>query len=656
VKLALGSLVALVTVVANVRAPDATTTPARAVDFVHEVLPTLQRAGCSSAYCHGSATGRAGFKLSLFGSDAEADYSAITAQLGGRRLDLQDPPASLLVQKALGRLDHGGGRRLARDGFAHGLLLEWIAGGAPWRGTVAAQLTGLTLSVDDERMRAVATYEGENGPEQRDVSDLALFSSTNPNVVEIDVEGVVRERGAGLAYGIARYGNQTARVRIVRAFPAAGHGADSLALSSHALDVVWGRHLRELGLAPAPRVGCERLARRLYLDLIGRPPTPQELREFTAAPDVAAVASRLTLRPEFAEVWGERLARWLEVPTNGPDAARLRAACVAAVHNGGRVTSIANDVIDGRLGAVDRLPDARDRGEYVARTLLGVRIGCARCHDHPLDHWRRREHLAWSACFAQRRPDGMGGTTDGVLFDPDRGDAVTPELPAFGSLPARIVGEDRRGALREFVGAREHDQLARNFANRTFAELLGRGLVEPPDDHRVGNPACAPELLETLVAELHGQEDRLAALVVFVTTSALYAADVSAESGPAVDLFAARASLPLRPEAYVRALTAIVGGAPVQALPGSPLARELALQNGTALPDLLARGGSTIDAIFDLGGSGPERLDELWLTVLSRSPRQEEIERFLPFASGDLASFRDLAQALFTGREFGHRR
>ena len=112
-KFALGSLVTLVLVVANGHSPEVSAAR-RTVDFVDEVLPTLQRAGCSSAYCHGSATGRAGFKLSLFGSDAEADYAAITTQLGGCRIDLQDFLASLIVQKALGRLDHGGGRRFLR--------------------------------------------------------------------------------------------------------------------------------------------------------------------------------------------------------------------------------------------------------------------------------------------------------------------------------------------------------------------------------------------------------------------------------------------------------------------------------------------------------------------------------------------------------------
>src|SRR5262245_21183855 len=98
--------------------------PAPPLDFRNDVLPILQRQGCSSAYCHGSATGRAGFKLSLFGSEPGADFAAIATALGGRRIDLLDPEHSLLVQKALGRLDHGGGRRVPRDSVTHRALVE----------------------------------------------------------------------------------------------------------------------------------------------------------------------------------------------------------------------------------------------------------------------------------------------------------------------------------------------------------------------------------------------------------------------------------------------------------------------------------------------------------------------------------------------------
>src|SRR6188474_584644 len=125
--------------------------PPRALDFTHDVLPVLQRYGCSSAYCHGSATGRAGLQLSLFGSDPAADYAMLATQLGGRRIDLRDPDQSLVLQKALGGLDHGGGRRLPRNGAAHHLLREWIAAGAPWQLGEPQRLDSLRVILRGER-------------------------------------------------------------------------------------------------------------------------------------------------------------------------------------------------------------------------------------------------------------------------------------------------------------------------------------------------------------------------------------------------------------------------------------------------------------------------------------------------------------------------
>jgi hypothetical protein len=415
----------------------------------------------------------------------------------------------------------------------------------------------------------------------------------------------------------------------------------------HALDRAWRAQLREVGLQPAPPVDSNRLLRRLCLDLVGRPPTPHELDAFAARPDVAATVAALLLRPEFAVVWGEHLARWFEVE----QAAR---AFAERLRRAEPLPGIAAAVVDGSLGRVEQLQDPRDRAEYVGRTLLGVRIGCARCHDHPLDRWRRSEHLAFSACFAPPRPDGAGGMAAGVLFDPDSGDAVAPRLPALGTHGEAAPGTDRRAAVRAFVLAGDHDQLARNLANRVFAELLGRGLVEPVDDHRPGNPPLSAAMLDALVAEYHARGGSLAALVAFVATSAVYAADL-ADAGAAAHLLAARTSQPLRPAAFARAAAAVLGSDGAPELPAAGLARELELQNGDRLPAMLAAGGTTVDAIFDTGVDASERLRELWRTVLSRLPRADETERMLPLAA-DRSAFRDLALALLTGREFGHRR
>lgn len=636
--------------------------PPRRFDFAYDVLPILQRQGCSSAYCHGSATGRAGFKLSLFGSDAAADYAAIATQLGGRRLDLRAPDQSLLVQKALGHLDHGGGRRLPRDGVAHEALRQWIAAGAPWRAGEREQLQSLRVYVRGERVAAEAGFgvAGDERQHVRDVSDVALYSTSDPTVVDVDADGRLDRRGAGQAYVMARYSNLTAVTRVVRPF--GGIPAPAGPAPAHALDAALCAQLAGLGLQPAGSVAGAQLARRLYLDLVGRPPTPQELDAFVASPDVAATVALLAERPEFAEVWGAHLADWFEVPDAGGKgpaaaaAARDRAALVQAVARGDSLPAIARAVALGEVGLLERLSDARDRAEYAGRTLLGKRIGCARCHDHPSDRWRRSEHLAFSACFAPPRPDGAGGTMAGALFDPEAGERVEPRFLSLAPGGSEVPSEDdRRCDVADFLLSRQHDAFARNACNRVFALVFGRGLVEPVDDHRLGNPPLDPGMLDALVAAFHRDEGRLPELLAFLLTSAAYAAPPAQQDGPETTWFVRRASRPLPPDTFGRAVAAVVGRAPAVQLPGSALARELALRNGPMLHDLLAAGGTTVDATFDLCGTPDERLVELWRTVLSRAPRAEEIERFVPFAA-DRSAFRDLAYALLSGREFGHER
>ena len=104
---------------------------ASAPSFRKDVLPVLTRQGCNAGGCHGAAAGKAGFRLSLFGYDPVADHARVTRELRGRRIDLVEPRASLILRKPLLELPHGGGRRLERDSPAYSILDEWIARGAP---------------------------------------------------------------------------------------------------------------------------------------------------------------------------------------------------------------------------------------------------------------------------------------------------------------------------------------------------------------------------------------------------------------------------------------------------------------------------------------------------------------------------------------------
>ncbi len=605
-------------------------------DFRVDVLPHLQRLGCSSAYCHGSATGQGGFKLSLFGSDPVADYAAIVTEFGGRRIDRNAPDTSLIVQKALGKLDHGGGRRLPRDGEAHATLRAWIAAAAPWRGPDVT-LGGLVVRREADRLLAIATVDGR----EVDVTERALFSTSHAGVVEVAPSGAVREIGPGRAHAIARWLDFTATIEVLVPFGA----TRATPASTHALDAAWHQHASDLGVAPASPVSTAVLARRLHLDLLGRPPTPQELRDFAAKPQIADTVRHLTTHAAFAEVWGEHLARWFDVPTEGG-----RRQLVAAVRRGDSLRTIARQVADGTVPAWVGRADPRDRAEHAARALLGVRIGCARCHDHPDDRWRRGDHLAFSAAFAPPRAAPGGGMTTGVLFD-DAGQVVAPRWLA-------LPGTRHAGAatFAEFVLDDGHQQLARHLANRLFAELLGRGLVEPADDHRPSNPALHAGMLAALVDEFVRSEGALAGLLTFVMTSSLYALPTVAPEDASGPWLLANAVREHRDTTFARALRAVLGRDPSGELPNEPLARELALRNGDFVHDALARGGTTIDALFDFASTPRERLDALWNTVLSRLPRDDEVNAFLPAVSADLAAFRDLACALLLGREFGERR
>lgn len=666
---------------------------------MHDVLPVLQRAGCSSAYCHGSATGRAGFRLSLFGSDAASDFEAITTQFGGRRLDLREPDRSLLLQKALGKLAHGGGRRLAMHDDSYQRLRAWVAAGAPFRGHAARELVGLEVALVAGRAVATARFEhassgGAGSTIEQDVSDVAWFATSDPLVVAVDANGVLTYRGKGQAHITARFGNLTAIARVVRAF--APVGVAERVPDESSLDRAYRAHLAELGLSLAKPVSPAQLVRRLHLDLVGRPPTPQELDQFVAQclvaeevpTAIARCVARLSARREFAEVWGEHLADWFELPpsTDASPAAQVarrhRRDLVDGVAQGLGLPAIARRlVLWGREGTasstsmIDRFGDARDRAEYAGRTLLGMRIGCARCHDHPSDRWRQSEHVAFSACFAAPRATapvatgpaaiGSSGMMAGTLFDVESGEPVTPRLLNLTSSPAAASAtmaadlDTRRAQLTEFLLSRSHDGFAKNASNRIFSILFGRGLVEPVDDLRFGNPALDAGMLAALVAEFHRCEGRLPDLLQFVMSAAVYAApcsnEATSEDQAAVTHLASQASRALPPRTYLRALAAVVGREPGEPMPAAGLAQELALRNGPLVRQLLESGGTTIDATFELCSGPKERLLELWRTVLSRAPSAHERERFLPFANERMA-YRDLAFALLTGREFRHRR
>ena len=92
------------------------------LSFVRDVLPAMNRAGCSAGSCHAKADGQNGFKLSVFSYDPRADYAEIVKDVHGRRVFPSAPDQSLMVQKPTTAIDHEGGRRLEPGSEFHQLL------------------------------------------------------------------------------------------------------------------------------------------------------------------------------------------------------------------------------------------------------------------------------------------------------------------------------------------------------------------------------------------------------------------------------------------------------------------------------------------------------------------------------------------------------
>ena len=148
-----------------------------AVCFRREVLPTFTKVGCNAGACHGTPSGKNGFRLSLRGYDPALDLHTLTREAAGRRIDRHAPDASLILAKASGRTAHEGGKRLDADGDLYKLVRAWVAQGAAddaAAGPAALEVTPARAVLDGpaDVQRLRVTAEAYSTGVTRGASDL----------------------------------------------------------------------------------------------------------------------------------------------------------------------------------------------------------------------------------------------------------------------------------------------------------------------------------------------------------------------------------------------------------------------------------------------------------------------------------------------------
>jgi hypothetical protein len=514
----------------------------KAPPFRTGILPLLTKAGCNSGACHGAATGQGGFKLSLLAYDPEEDYERITRERSGRRIDRGAPMESLLLRKPSGQVEHEGGRRLPRHSDAYETIRQWIEAGAPF-GPRDLRVVSITVSPDDSflpttnhslKLHVDACLSDGS---REDVTTLALYSSNDDAIAEVGKQGDVQTVGRGVTSIMVRYSGQVAAARIAVPFGDA-EIAEEEPPNAHWIDKQISAELKRLRLPRSALSSDAEFLRRVYLDLIGRLPTPDPARDFLREPASPEKRRRLIdellQREEFVDLWTMRLADLLLIggKQGNTQATRLYHDWLRAqVARNTPFDELTHSLLTASGGLTTDAPanfytlatDPRDLAEHVGRIFLGTQIACARCHAHPADRWTQEDYHRFAACFARvsREGDLIKVSARGEVDHPKTGEALAPR--PLGARAA-IAGDaaDRRIELAQWMTSRDTPQFARTIVNRVWKHLLGRGLVEPVDDLRPTNPATHPALLEALSKDFveHGHDLRW--LIRMITSTRTY--------------------------------------------------------------------------------------------------------------------------------------
>ncbi|MCE9607309.1 MAG: DUF1549 and DUF1553 domain-containing protein [Planctomycetia bacterium] len=297
----------------NVTAAASPNVPSHVPSFAQEIVPTFYKLGCNAGECHGSFSGKGNFRLSLFAADAEADHLSIHDAFD-RRIDRQSPADSLLLKKPTMGMPHGGGLRLRKDSPEYALLLKWIEAGAKTDHTTAPRVTAvevdppvLEVAVGTKSAPLRVTARFSDGT-RRDVSSFARFESLDASLAETD-GAVISTRRPGDTHILAHYAGQIGYANVLApvAEKPTKFPAETLTDSVDRLIV---DKLRRLHVVPADLCSDNDFLRRVYLDVVGRLPSPDEVRRFTSdkSPNKrSAEIDRLLVDPLHAAVWANKM-------------------------------------------------------------------------------------------------------------------------------------------------------------------------------------------------------------------------------------------------------------------------------------------------------------------------------------------------------------
>ena len=696
----------------------------RDVEFATDVIAALNRAGCNQGACHGSPQGKGGFRLSLRGFDPAFDFTSLVRESFGRRTNTIQAENSLILQKALGRIPHQGGIRFKRTDSAYLTLKNWIDQGCR-PSAVSRKLVRLEvipsarrLPESHPRQQIIALAHFEDGT-VRDVTRLAVFTSNNQDAATVTREGLVEFQRTAESSLLVRYLDKIvgSRLTYVRRDPRFVFRSPKAA--NYVDEHIFARQ-RELQIQPAELTSDAAFLRRASLDVIGTLPTVEEARRFLDSKDPkkrSMLIDELLQRDEFAAFWA---LKWADIMRGSTVTSSQRGVfsfhryLLKQFREDRPFDQFARETLTG-LGStlnnppanffrVCRTPDVM--AESMSQLFLGVRIGCAKCHNHPFESITQDDYYGFAAYFARVKFKGTQFGLDDETVYLTRRDEVRHPLTNQNVAPAafgQAVGElspddDRREKLTEWLTSPDNPYFARSIVNRLWYHLLGRGIVEPVDDFRNTNPPSNPELLDALAADFAKHGYRIKPILRVILNSQTYqlsseaaanqsphAADSAAYFSHAqvrmltgeqiLDAISSATGIPAKFEGYPNGTRAIelaegaVDHSFLQAFskPVRDVTCECARDSDPSISQIIhllnnpeiaanvtsptSRGNRWLKS----GKSDAEMLELLYLSTLSRRPSITEKQlatKYLATIGSREAGFADLQHALINSNEF----
>jgi hypothetical protein len=515
----------------------------RAVSFVGDVQPALSKMSCNAGTCHGAKDGKNGFKLSLRGYDPLFDHRALTDDLGGRRFNRAAPDQSLVLLKATGSIPHVGGVRTDVGSPYYEIVRQWVADGAVLD-LDAPRVASIEVFPKDpvlpranlkQQISVLATYHDGS---VRDVTREAFIESGNIEVLEADESGLLTLLRRGEAPVLVRYQGAYAATTLTVMGDRTGFVWEAPPVYNFVDEHVY-RKLERVKIRPSELCTDAEFIRRAYLDLTGLPPTSDDVRAFLDDERESRLkrehlVDRLIGSPEYVQHWTNKWADLLQVNRKflgREGAVALRNWIQASVAGNKPYDVFARELLAANGSTLANPPAAyykilREPAlamENTTHLFLAIRFNCNKCHDHPFERWTQDQYYELAAYFAQigRKEDTdyagqrIGGTAvDGatplveVIYDRANGEIKhdrTGEVtaPAFPYEHAGSVPQDasRRRQLAEWIASPDNPYFAMSYVNRLWGYLFGRGIIDPIDDIRAGNPPSNPALLAALTEE-----------------------------------------------------------------------------------------------------------------------------------------------------------